>query len=585
MTQMSGQAPLSLGTMAAPLSRGNAAMTYSTKPQSKSAPTATSKTPAAPSPGLTPTALSAAQALPSVVTTLKRYAVWGPNTATPLTSLAGMLKRCKDPQELARLYQAQVGRPLLADVTRAMKGGPVALRDSVTRLYAPSQMATLSFDAFVEQLAISAAYSNEADLSDAKQAKSTSSTGKFLAEMGYRAGQTIHGRWGFQMRVFTPDKTGKVKPKFTQTVVAFRGTESVSPPWATPNRAQADTKAVESVRDTVVGDMNALGPGYGQYRPNRDLVRVQLKHAVQKGRVVSTGHSLGGALAQIVGADNPEFVDTVVSFAAPGIDKDDVKRLREWNGRHEGQEVTARHYRASGDIVPGSGEARLDGQIFTFDRYVTTRERGAEVFRTANGGVGQAAHNAFVLRDFLARVPAKDLDEVGQAVVQYGGVDSQAFKDGTFDPAHVTTMVLAGLHQASQDPTIQTELARKYATPYIYSVSTVHRLLQDLPYEVLLARTDKQLANISAEQVRKAGGLTKALAGLRKKILATESVILTMEDVKFFGMLDRDDLVTLGAFDAAFNIPKPVKLNDRQIIAQTLTTRWRSWHPGAEDLK
>ena len=370
-----------------------------------------------------------------------------------------------------------------------------------------------------------------------------------------------------------------------EAVVAFRGTEGVSMPWLVPNRAKASGDAVESVRDTVVGDMNALGPGYGQYRPNRDLVRVQLKHAGQRGRVVSTGHSLGGALAQIVGADNPEFVDTVVSFAAPGIDKDDVKRLREWNDRHEGQEVAARHYRVSGDIVPGSGEARLDGQVFTFDRYVTTRERGAEVFRTDNGFAAQNAHNAFVLRDFVARIPARDLDDVQRAVVQYGGVDKMALSSGQFDPSYVTTMVLNSLDQARHDPNIQTELARKYATPFIYSVATVHRLLQDLPYEVLMDRTDKQLAKVSADQVRKAGGLTKALDGLRKKILATESVILTMEDVKFFAMLDRDDLVSLGAFQAAFDVPRPVKVRDRDAIARALNARWRYWHPGAEDVK
>ncbi len=563
-------------------------MTYSTKPQVKSAQaTKTGTTAAAPAPGLTTpvAALTAAQALPRVVSTLKRYPTWGPVTGMPITQMAGVLKRCKQPQELARLYEAQVGRPLLADLSRALKGGPVGLRDTVTRLYASSQMPTLSFDAFVEQLAISAAYSNEADLSDAKQAKSATSTGSFLAQVGYKAGQTVHGRWGFQMRVFTPDKTAKVKPKFNQAVVAFRGTEGVSMPWLVPNRAKASGDAVESVRDTVVGDMNALGPGYGQYRPNRDLVRVQLKHAGQRGRVVSTGHSLGGALAQIVGADNPEFVDTVVSFAAPGIDKDDVKRLREWNDRHEGQEVAARHYRASGDIVPGSGEARLDGQVFTFDRYVTTRERGAEVFRTDNGFAAQNAHNAFVLRDFVARIPARDLDDVQRAVVQYGGVDKMALSSGQFDPSYVTTMVLNSLDQARHDPNIQTELARKYATPFIYSVATVHRLLQDLPYEVLMDRTDKQLAKVSADQVRKAGGLTQALDGLRKKILATESVILTMEDVKFFAMLDRDDLVSLGAFQAAFDVPRPVKVRDRDAIARALNARWRYWHPGAEDVK
>nr|WP_255639426.1 hypothetical protein [Deinococcus betulae] len=332
--------------------------------------------------------------------------------------------------------------------------------------------------------------------------------------------------------------------------------------------------------------MNVRGPGYGQYLPNRDLIRVQLKHAAaQGGRVVSTGHSLGGALAQIAGADSPELVQSVVTFAAPAIDKKDVERLRDWNEDHRSQAVTARHYHATGDIVPGGGEQRLDGAIFAFDRYEVSRPQGAEAFKKSNGPAGAAAHNAFVLRDYLARVPQKDLNDVQRAVVQYGGVDSQAFTDGEYDPRKVTAKVLANLSQAQRDPTVQTEAARRVATPFIYAAATTSRLLQDMPYEVLLDRVDKRLARISAEQVKQAGGLKKALAPLRAEILGTEGVVLTMEDVKFYGLMGRDDLVTLGMANAALD--RPVKLNaeDRQQLSRRLEERWHYWHPGAEGVK
>ncbi|WP_291428799.1 hypothetical protein [Deinococcus sp.] len=72
---------------------------------------------------------------------------------------------------------------------------------------------------------------------------------------------------------------------------------------------------------------------------------------------------------------------------------------------------------------------------------------------------------------------------------------------------------------------------------------------------------------------------------LQKKILETESIILTMEDVKFFGMLDRDDLGALGMTQAAFDIPRPTEVNERQALAVALPTRWRYWHPGADGVK
>ncbi|MCV5755307.1 hypothetical protein OFN51_41550, partial [Escherichia coli] len=78
---------------------------------------------------------------------------------------------------------------------------------------------------------------------------------------------------------------------------AFRGTEGVG------LRVRDDPKTPqneqESGLDTLVADFAYAEVGYSQYRQNRELIRRNLEAAARRGRLILTGHSLGGALAQI----------------------------------------------------------------------------------------------------------------------------------------------------------------------------------------------------------------------------------------------------------------------------------------------
>src|SRR4029077_11560391 len=96
----------------------------------------------------------------------------------------------------------------------------------------------------------------------------------FLQVNGYQAMPVLRGVHGFVMRTFLPTQAGK------PPVVAFRGT--------VPSKIQ-----------TVIADLDPSGIGVYQFNPNRARIDGQMLAAATHGPIVSSGHSLGGALAQI----------------------------------------------------------------------------------------------------------------------------------------------------------------------------------------------------------------------------------------------------------------------------------------------
>jgi len=72
-----------------------------------------------------------------------------------------------------------------------------------------------------------------------------------------------------------------------------------------------------------------------------------------------TGHSLGGALAQLAAATWPDLVDEVVTFQAPGLSRRNKRFAKE--RLSEGHELVVRHYIADEDVVHLAGQRHLDG--------------------------------------------------------------------------------------------------------------------------------------------------------------------------------------------------------------------------------
>jgi hypothetical protein len=160
----------------------------------------------------------------------------------------------------------------------------------------------------------------------------------FLQVNGYQALPIIRGVHEFVMRTFLPTQGGK------PPVVAFRGT--------VPSKAQ-----------TVIADLDPTGIGMYQFNPNRALIEGQVQAAASHGQIISSGHSLGGALAQITAATFPGSVERIVTFQAPGIPKEMVQQLEKYNAEHPDQAIESSHHRVKGDLVPLGGEALTPGVI------------------------------------------------------------------------------------------------------------------------------------------------------------------------------------------------------------------------------
>ncbi|NJK45408.1 MAG: hypothetical protein HC933_15075, partial [Pleurocapsa sp. SU_196_0] len=171
---------------------------------------------------------------------LARAPVLGPRSRIELVTLVQRLvdadtfldaldavERLEPKLERSDVLRTLVSHSALSALRTAMGVQALGGQDAVT------------FDGFVEQLTSNLAYSNAVDLSDSRGPNpARDSAAKLLRAFGYKATPAIHGAWGLQMMLFTPI-TGQ--GKYTQRILAFRGTEGVKFPVAAPGRPTAPT--------------------------------------------------------------------------------------------------------------------------------------------------------------------------------------------------------------------------------------------------------------------------------------------------------------------------------------------------------
>jgi hypothetical protein len=190
-----------------------------------------------------------------------------------------------------------------------------------------AQAQPIATDAVIEQLAHGMVAKELDDRDDA-----------FLAAHGYRALPIIRGMREFVMRTFLPTQPGK------SPIVAFRGT--------VPTKVQ-----------TVIADLDPSGIGMYQFNPNRALIAGQIQAAASNGKIISSGHSLGGALAQIAAATFPDAVERIVTFQAPGVSRETAQQLQEHNEQNPDAAIDSTHHRVKNDLVPMGGEALTPGMV------------------------------------------------------------------------------------------------------------------------------------------------------------------------------------------------------------------------------
>ncbi|GAA6615171.1 hypothetical protein [Scytonema sp. NUACC26] len=176
---------------------------------------------------------------------------------------------------------------------------------------------------------------------------------KILEDAGYDVSNshTVQGEQGFAMRSFTaanPD--AKISP-----IVAFRGTEPTD-------------------FDDLGSDLNAQAIGRDQFMLNQELIAKEMDVAAasrgSSGQVTTTGHSLGGAHAQMAAVNFPDLVGNVTTFQSARISRDAAQQFNVNNDSRRAlgmSETTSTHHRIAGDIVPLAGDAVTKGEIRTYE--------------------------------------------------------------------------------------------------------------------------------------------------------------------------------------------------------------------------
>jgi hypothetical protein len=163
-----------------------------------------------------------------------------------------------------------------------------------------------------------------------------------LKAWGYQAKpqEVMDPKSGLYAARFNPivDKNGKGPDGVPiSPVVAFRGT--------------ADLGGARADADTYIGA--------SQYEPHKAEIAALMNP--DHGKVVTTGHSLGGSLAQKAAADNVNSVAGVTTFQSPGIDYADAAKFNLANRDHH---IDVAHHYVSSDTVHRAGDQKLGGTFY-----------------------------------------------------------------------------------------------------------------------------------------------------------------------------------------------------------------------------
>lgn len=275
---------------------------------------------------------------------------------------------------------------------------PAIQREEVS---AASVYERISGDAVFETLAHEMVYEDELSR-DQRQT---------LRELGFRPRPLVTDPVSdFQMRGFIPldNEAGSGRTP----VLAFRGSESIQ---------------------DVIDDLNERGIGALQMRRNLNSIMDEMEQL--GGRVVVTGHSLGGALAQMSAALFPSRVVRVVTFQSPGIPSAMLDQLRLYNETvPEDQRIQSDHYQAEGGIIDAAGQAFTPGSITVLPTdLVSLGSVIGGIIGSPAGPVGAAggfaggraisAHTTFIIRR-LQELRRDDPDEFRELMLEVHQVNN-----------------------------------------------------------------------------------------------------------------------------------------------------------------
>ena len=155
--------------------------------------------------------------------------------------------------------------------------------------------------------------------------------------------------WGYEIAAEHEDSSSGFR------VISFSAMNGAMDPDGKP------LKPVVAFRGTAnaggaLDDVNNQGVGTFQFSRNEKEIEQVASAAQGPTKPDSTGHSLGGALAQLAVARFPGLFSNIVTFQAAGINGTEAQRI-------DSEEHEATHYRTGGDLVHAGGETFARGEV------------------------------------------------------------------------------------------------------------------------------------------------------------------------------------------------------------------------------
>jgi hypothetical protein len=203
------------------------------------------------------------------------------------------------------------------------------------------------FDEYMTDLAY-LGITNDNDLTDADRER--------LTRTGYDPSTffQFEGEKGFQMVYVLPlpyDANNPATHELKNPALAIRGSE-VGPDFFKDWGSDFDYSQV----------------GNRQFEANKDNIEASLQFLSSmspSGKVNLSGHSLGGALAQIITAHHPGYIARLTTFQAPGISQDTADLYEENTANIDDSQLPEiAHHIVEDGLVYKVGETSLEGDFY-----------------------------------------------------------------------------------------------------------------------------------------------------------------------------------------------------------------------------
>ncbi|BBC22649.1 lipase family [Pseudanabaena sp. ABRG5-3] len=187
----------------------------------------------------------------------------------------------------------------------------------------------------------------------------------------------------------------------------------------------SDKKPVLAFKGTDFGktgdalaDADPVAVGFTAFKLKQEQIQGLISQA--GGKVVVTGHSLGGALAQHAASAFTGNISKVVTFQAPGISQEQVRQFNNnVNDMEEDERPEVVHHLATGDIVDLAGGKHIGGSG------LYAGKGNAEFFLHNLESSGPNNHTKFLLQDEAFKEQQEQAGIDDEAREQVGLRDSQ----------------------------------------------------------------------------------------------------------------------------------------------------------------